>query len=316
MLTSVEFCSGGGGQALGLEQAGFGHEALVEIDEKAVLTLRHNRPSWVVHAADISSFNPSPCHGVDLVAAGLPCPPFSKAGKQLGAEDERNLFPAALELISQIKPAAVLIENVRGILDEVFSDFREDVTSELEKMGFAVRWTLVQASEHGVSQLRPRVLVTALRPRFAEGFHLPVGLANAPAVGDVLFDLMAARGWEGAEDWAQGAQDIAPTIVGGSKKHGGPDLGPTRARQAWLKLGVDGRGLADHAPDPGFEGIPRLTNRMVARLQGFPDDWEFMGGKTAAYRQIGNALPPPLARAFGKSLAAALHTSHQRVFAF
>jgi DNA (cytosine-5)-methyltransferase 1 len=99
---------------------------------------------------------------------------------------------------------------------------------------------------------------------------------------------------------------VAPTIVGGSKKHGGPDLGPTRAREKWRQMGVNGGSIAETAPEPDFVGLPRLTTRMVARLQGFPDDWHFTGKKTAAYRQIGNAFPPPVARALGQAIASAL----------
>jgi DNA (cytosine-5)-methyltransferase 1 len=117
---------------------------------------------------------------------------------------------------------------------------------------------------------------------------------------------MAANGWKGAREWARRADDIAPTIVGGSHKHGGPDLGPTRARKAWAALGVDGLGIAEDAPGPDFAGMPRLTVRMVARLQGFPDDWHFVGSKTQSYRQVGNAFPPPFARAVAASLAACL----------
>lgn len=91
----------------------------------------------------------------------------------------------------------------------------------------------------------------------------------------------------------RGAQRIAPTLVGGSKKHGGPDLGPPRARKIWAELGVDGTGVADQAPAPDFVGMPRLTPRMLARLQGFPDTWTFGPRKTAACRMIGNALPRP-----------------------
>ena len=98
----------------------------------------------------------------------------------------------------------------------------------------------------------------------------------------------------------------APTLVGGSKKHGGPDLGPTRAKKAWATLGVDGMGIWDEAPERDFVGMPRLTTRMAARIQGFPDEWEFFGKKTAAYRQIGNAFPPPVAAAVGRQIRAAL----------
>ena len=99
-----------------------------------------------------------------------------------------------------------------------------------------------------------------------------------------------------------GCQGIAPTLVGGSKKHGGPDLGPTRAREAWKKLGVNGLGIANEAPGPEFPvgQMPKLTLRMVARLQGFPDNWQFAGRKTSAYRQVGNAFPPPIAWAAGR----------------
>jgi DNA (cytosine-5)-methyltransferase 1 len=117
---------------------------------------------------------------------------------------------------------------------------------------------------------------------------------------------MGENGWPGASSWAAQADRIAPTLVGGSKKHGGPDLGPSRARREWAALGVDARGLADEAPMPGFEGLPRLTVRMTARLQGFPDHWRFEGKKTSAYRQVGNALPPPVARAVGLAIARAL----------
>jgi DNA (cytosine-5)-methyltransferase 1 len=129
-----------------------------------------------------------------------------------------------------------------------------------------------------------------------------------PTVGQTLADLMSSGGWPGAADWAARADRIAPTIVGGSKKHGGPDLGPTRARAAWRALGVDGLGIAADPPGPEFPAgqLPKLTVRMVARLQGFPDTWEFSGRKTAAYRQVGNAFPPPVARALGVAIAAAL----------
>ena len=118
-------------------------------------------------------------------------------------------------------------------------------------------------------------------------------------VGHTLFDLMAANGWRGAEQWREKANKIAPTLVGGSKKHGGPDLGPTRARDAWAEMGIDGRGVSNEAPAPDFEGMPRLTPRMMARIQGFPDDWNFGSRKTVACRMIGNALPPPVAREVG-----------------
>lgn len=312
-MHSIEFCAGAGGQAIGLERAGFKHEALVEIEPDFAKTLRINRPNWNVHTADMNDFDGRPFKGVDLLAGGLPCPPFSIAGKQLGERDERNLFPAAIRLVDEIRPKAVMIENVRGFLSAVFEDYRMELKTQLAKLGYSTDWRLLNASDYGVSQLRPRVVIVALRKDLIEAFDWPDVLPhNPPSVGECLKDMMAAEGWRGAANWAKQADDIAPTIVGGSKKHGGPDLGPTRARRAWAAMGVEGRSLAEAAPPPEFCGMPRLTVRMVARLQGFPDDWQFFGRKTTAYRQVGNAFPPPVAKAVANNLRIALAAN--RVF--
>lgn len=306
-LTSVEICAGAGGQALGLEMAGFAHSALVELEHAACETLRLNRPYWNVIEGDLRDFDGSPYQGVDLVAGGVPCPPFSKAGKQLGAGDERNLFPEAIRLVDACRPKAVMLENVRGLLDAVFDDYRGKIEKQLKKLGYVTGWRLLNASDFGVSQLRPRVVFVGIRKDFANGFSWPEADKIDPLpVGVLLHDLMKANGWRGADLWSKQADSIAPTLVGGSKKHGGPDLGPTRAKRAWATLGVDGMGLWDDAPPSDFVGMPRLTPRMTARIQGFPDDWQFYGRKSAMYRQIGNAFPPPVAKAVGCSIYAAL----------
>jgi DNA (cytosine-5)-methyltransferase 1 len=306
-MNSIEFCAGAGGQALGLEQAGFLHSSLVEIEPDYAATLRLNRPNWDVRCADMNGFDGRPFEGIDMFAGGLPCPPFSAAGKQLGERDERNLFPAALRLIDEMRPKAIMIENVRGFLSAVFEDYRNGLKSQLEKLGYKTDWRLLNASDFGVPQLRPRVVIVALRKDYVDAFDWPTALPhNPPTVGETLADLMGENGWSGAKAWAKNANDIAPTIVGGSKKHGGPDLGPTRARRAWATLGVEGKSLFNEAPGPDFVGMPRLTVRMVARLQGFPDNWQFHGGKTTSYRQVGNAFPPPVAKAVAQNLKIAL----------
>lgn len=306
--TSLEICAGAGGQALGLEWAGFSHEGLVELDKHACQTLRLNRPAWRVFEEDLNGFDGRPFNGIDLLAGGVPCPPFSKAGKQLGDQDERNLFPAAIRLVDETRPTAVMLENVRGLLDAVFEDYRNHLEKQLKQLGYVPGWQLLQASQFGVPQLRPRVVFVAVKRGLSDKFEWPGPQATPPpAVGDALHDLMESRGWEGANRWRQLANEIAPTLVGGSKKHGGPDLGPTRAKRAWAALGVDGHGLANDPPEPGFLGMPKLTVRMAARIQGFPDEWAFAGGKTAAYRQVGNAFPPPVAKAVAERIFACLN---------
>jgi len=309
-LNSIEICAGAGGQALGFEQAGFEHASLVEIDAHACQTLRVNRSHWNVIEGDLHHYSADKWKGIELLAGGVPCPPFSKAGKQLGNQDERDLFPEALRLVSECKPQAVMLENVRGLLDSVFDEYRAKIIADLKKLGYVAEWRLLNASDFGVPQLRPRVVFVALKKDVAEYFNWPSALISPPpTVGEALIDLMTENGWLGASQWRKQACDIAPTLVGGSKKHGGPDLGPTRAKKAWASIGVDGMGIANAAPEKDFIGLPRLTVRMTARIQGFPDQWQFSGKKTAAYRQIGNAFPPPVACAVGTQIQAALNAA-------
>jgi DNA (cytosine-5)-methyltransferase 1 len=325
-------CAGAGGQALGLHRAGFSHALLIEIDEFACRTLRHNNEALDLGWGEIvegclKKFADERAEQfagqIDLVAGGVPCPPFSKAGKQLGSKDERDLFPTALNIVRKVQPRAVMLENVAGLMEPVFKEYREFILGELAALGYKAEWKLLNASDFGVPQLRPRSILVALKEPLFAYFTWPTpGEVKTPTVGEALYDLMASNGWEGAERWKTIANSIAPTLVGGSKKHGGPDLGPTRAKAAWHKLGVNAHRLAsDHElPHREFEGaigrtgqvrqgcenMPLLNVRMAARLQGFPDEWHFVGTKTHAYRQVGNAFPPPVAEAVGAKIRDAL----------
>ena len=312
-FTSIEICAGAGGQAIGLEQAGFNHLALVEIESIACDTLLLNRPTWNVINKDVKEFSAKQYKGVDLFAGGVPCPPFSIAGKQLGSLDERDLFPEALRLVKECNPKAVMLENVRGLLDIKFKEYRRHILDELYKMGYQCDWRLVNASDYGVSQLRLRAILVALKKEYFDYFEWPKkNETSPPTVGELLYDEMSSLGWENVDDWKLIANNIAPTLVGGSKKHGGADLGPTRAKQSWAILGVDGKGLADSPPINGSKAVPRLTLRMTALIQGFPKDWQFAGKKTPAYRQVGNAFPSPVAKAIGLSIKKVLKLYEQK----
>ncbi|MEW2161912.1 DNA (cytosine-5-)-methyltransferase [Streptomyces sp. NPDC007084] len=385
-LTSIEICAGAGGQAVGLHNAGFDHLALVEWDQHAVSTLRANVghwPGWTPEKAqaldpmDVKNFLKSDTRkalglnegDLDLFAGGVPCPPFSLAGKRLGADDERDLFPAALSIIRKLRPKAVMIENVRGILEppEVFIKYRIEILDELRQAGYRVPeineslsptaqdiqmrkvWRRLDAKDFGVPQLRPRAILVAIRDDLpdvhAEEFRWPLALkADEATVAETLKETMRERctpywnknkygkpprpndrtGEKVFEEWLEAAEKsaaagrgVAPTLVGGSRKHGGADLGPTRAKRAWQAMGVDAMGVANdpEACDPERDLFrdngPMLTVEQAAMIQGFPRDWQFQGRKTAKYRQVGNAFPPPVAEAVGRAIAAVLRPEHR-----
>ncbi|MFI9339788.1 DNA cytosine methyltransferase [Streptomyces sp. NPDC052773] len=380
-LTSIEICAGAGGQAVGLHNAGFDHRALVEWDPHAVATLRANVGDWpgwdqekadAIRPMDVKDFLESDVREnlglvpgeLDLLAGGVPCPPFSLAGHRLGPDDERDLFPAALDIIDALRPKAVMIENVRGILEppEFFIDYRISILDRLRKLGYLVPeidsslsateqdivmrsvWRRLDASDFGVPQLRPRAILVAIHEDALQPgnpqFRWPTKIKGTPVtVHGVLHESMKERclkfwdknlhgqpagpgektGRKIYEDWerAVSGKPVAPTLVGGSRKHGGADLGPTRAKRAWRDLGVDGMGIANDpencVPERDLfrpDG-PMLTVAQAAIIQGFPDDWKFQGRKTARYRQVGNAFPPPVAEAVGRAIAAVLRPEHR-----
>ncbi|MEV5525668.1 DNA cytosine methyltransferase [Streptomyces prunicolor] len=385
-LTSIEICAGAGGQALGLHNAGFDHLALVEWDQHAVSTLQANVgrwPGWTPQKAqdlapmDVKEFLTSDAYKaldlkgetLDLFAGGVPCPPFSLAGKRLGEDDERDLFPAALSIIEKLTPKAVMIENVRGILEppEVFIEYRTRILDRLRRAGYTVPpidpsispaaqdlemrkvWRRLDAKDFGVPQLRPRAILVAIREDLsapgANDFCWPLRIKGDEAtVAESLRRTMRERClqyWDKNErgepakpdertgedvynDWLEAAQKsaaagrgVAPTLVGGSRKHGGADLGPTRAKKAWEAMGVDAMGVANDqdACDPKRDLFrkngPMLTVEQAAMIQGFPRKWRFQGKKTARYRQVGNAFPPPVAEAVGRAIAAVLRPDHR-----
>nr|WP_242436848.1 DNA (cytosine-5-)-methyltransferase [Streptomyces sp. CB02488] len=394
VLTSIEICAGAGGQAIGLHEAGFKHLALVEIDPYAAKTLQENIKnldawSWEreycdVISGDVNEFRAIPespdqeshvkkaqkylgkplsRRNLSLLAGGVPCPPFSHAGKQLGKDDERDLFPRILELADELRPEAVMIENVRGIKDVKFEEYRKYIEARLQGgwakhpvtgieedfkgLGYEVcEWEVLEASDFGVPQLRPRAVLVAIRKDVLGDlkFVWPTATGSPTSVFRALEESMELRydpylkmggdvarlarkcldKWKTEAKKAENRKDfgVAPTLVGGSKKHGGADLGPSRAKAAWGLLGVSGVGVANshevgvrkesQGRDLFREAGPMLTVEQAAIIQGFPDNWKFSGGKTAQYRQVGNAFPPPVAAAVGKAIADVLLAARER----
>jgi DNA (cytosine-5)-methyltransferase 1 len=203
--TVIEICAGGGGQALGLESAGFQCVAAADIDGPSCDTLRLNRPHWRVIQSDIREMTGRDFRGVELLAGGVPCPPFSIAGKQLGRRDERDLFPEALRIIEECRPMAVLLENVPGFASDRFRGYRLHLARALSRLGYEVHWKTLNACDYGVPQLRPRFVVVALQPSAARRFAWPEPFnAKPPSVGEAITDLTASGYGVGMKPMASG----------------------------------------------------------------------------------------------------------------
>ncbi|MFE6975666.1 DNA cytosine methyltransferase [Streptomyces sp. NPDC057682] len=313
-LRFVDVCAGAGGLALGLEQAGF--EPVLLLDRKAVAceTLGLNRPHWKVLETDLLDFVPDEhpyTYDVDLLSAGLPRLRSSATATRAETDEEELLLRATVLLAPSIQPRALIIENVPGLVEAAaFAPLRAFVHEELEHLGYRLHWFVLNAADFGVPQVRKQGVLVALKERYAERFRPPSPTVTThTSVGEALRRSMAARGWSGADAWADAASAVAPTLVGGSDNRGGADLGPSGTKAAWARMGVNGGALADMVPGPEDDGrsdLIKLTDAQAALLQDFPADWLFAGRKTARYRQIGHASPPPVGKALGLAVAEAL----------
>jgi DNA (cytosine-5)-methyltransferase 1 len=324
-LRSLEICAGAGGLALGLEQAGFDPVLLLDNRGIACETLRANRPRWDVREIDLLDFDPADdeqVYDVDLLSGGLPRVKSPATAARTRSDDrELSVLRAAVDLIYGVQPRAVLLENVPDLVRRSdYAPIREFVAEELGHLGYRYLWNVLNAKDYRVPQSREVGLLVAFKGDLIDRFHWPRPHAGPRrTVGGTLRDSMSVRGWPDAEKWADQADVIAPTVVGGSWDRGGADLGPTGAKQKWARIGVDGGTVADHVPAADFcwnpalgrAGLIPLTVDQVALVQGFPSEWRIAGRKTARYRQVGNATPPPLARALGESIANVLRSERE-----
>ncbi|MFI0501382.1 DUF6339 family protein [Streptomyces albogriseolus] len=314
-FTSVEICAGAGGQALGLEAAGFDPVVLIDSKPDACSTLIRNRPGWETICIDLAEFQPDErpdVMNVDLLSGGLPRVKSVATLARPEDAEERRVLRVAIDLAWRIGPRAVLFENVPELVEG--QDFESDrywIETTLAQIGLRCSWKVLNASDFGVPQNRRSGFLVAMREPWFGAFSWPEPSGSpAPTVGQALGPSMASRGWSGADTWARNADRVAPALVGGSDRRGGADLGPTGSKKAWAGLGVNGNSLGDEPPGTDFSPVdmPKLTVEQAALIQSFPTEWTFVGGKTSRYRQIGHAMPPPLATAVGRSIATALRS--------
>lgn len=326
--TSIELFAGGGGLALGMEKAGFHHLMLNEIDKYACETLKKNRPQWNIINDDIHNINFHEYEGlVDLLTGGFPCQAFSYAGNKGGFEDTRGtLFFELARAIKDISPKVVFCENVRGLLSHDKGNTFNVIKNTINELGYTlVEPRILQAIKYKVPQKRERLIIIAIRNDYANKaqFYWPspyyrvMNLRDALYAGELyeadvpdsdgqkypekkkkIMDLVPMGGY-----WKNLPIDIQKEYMGASFELEGGKTGMAR------RLSLDEPSLTLTCA-PAQKQTERchpietrpLTVREYARIQTFPDDWEFAGNMSAQYKQIGNAVPVNLSYAIGRSL--------------
>lgn len=323
-ISNIELFAGAGGLALGLEEAGIDGVAFVELDHQACETLRLNRPGWNVIEDDIHNVDFSGYKGqVDLVTGGAPCQAFSYAGKKLGFGDTRGtLFAEFARCVKETEPRMFLFENVRGLQSHDHGRTYKTILHEFEALGYTVQHQVLNACYYGVGQKRERLITVGIRNDLTDSIHftypepettwttLREALAFCPESEGQKFserkrkvmELVPAGGC-----WVDLPEDIAKDYMGKSYYSGGGRRGMAR-RISWdepcltLTTSPSQKQTERCHPD---ETRP-FTVREYARIQSFPDYWEFSGTLSEQYKQIGNAVPVELARRIGVALRNAL----------
>jgi DNA (cytosine-5)-methyltransferase 1 len=332
--TSVELFAGCGGLALGVEQAGFRHLCLNEFDARACDTLVANGATQIDSPGDDAAAWPlvrGDCHGidwtplrgqVDLLAGGPPCQPFSIGGIHRGTNDPRNLWGEAARALREMEPKAFLFENVRGLARPKFRPFFDAVVEDLEGAGYDVAWTTVNAANYGVPQLRWRVFVVGFRRDLDMEWTFPAethsrSVLVAAQSGEPVTNGLAP--WRTLRDALSGLPEpidgmehpsIANHIgVPGARPYLGHSGSTLDLPAKSVKAGVHGCPGGEHMTAFRDGTYRYWTVRETARVQGFPDRWTFVGPRSEAMRQIGNAVPVPLARVFAERIAQTLETA-------
>jgi len=322
----LELFAGAGGLALGLEAAGINCVALNEIDKYACQTLRKNRPEWRIFEGDIRSFDSSEFKNkIDIVTGGFPCQSFSYAGKRLGLDDARGtLFYEFARVVKEVNPPICIGENVRGLLSHQNGKTLEGMISILDEIGYnVVPYKVLKAINYKVPQKRERLILVGIRKDINIKFEYPkpykriYNLRDALKAGDLydcsvpfsdgskypkskkdILDLIPQKGY-----WRDLPIDLQKKFMGKSFYLGGGKTGMAR-RIGWdepcLTLTCSPAQKQTERCHP--EETRPFTIREYARIQTFPDDWEFEGSIAQKYKQIGNAVPVNLAKEVGFSI--------------
>ena len=316
--TVIELFAGCGGLALGLEKAGLAAKALIEIDKYAVATLRHNRPEWNVIHADVSQVSFEGM-SADIVTGGFPCQSFSYAGKGLGFEDTRGtLFYEFARCIKEVQPKVFLAENVKGLNSHQNGKTLKTVLAVLESLGYNIQYRLLNAVNYDVPQKRERIIIVGTRPGIC--FQYPAPSPKILTLRDALKDVPPSEGMKYSSKraavlaqvppggcWRDLPEEIQKSYMMKSYHLTGGRTGMAR-RISWdepsltLTTSPSQKQTERCHPD---ETRP-FTVREYARIQTFPDDWEFIGGKGSKYKQIGNAVPVSFAYHLGRAIVNAL----------
>lgn len=310
-LKVLELCSGAGGLASGLRRAGFETAGLVEQNAAACKTLTANFPEASILHSDIREADLSAFEGIDLLAAGLPCPPFSQTGQKLGRHDPRNLFPAAIDIAKKLRPRAILFENVPGLMQSRHTTLRAEIISDLESVNYSAQWIELSSQDFGVPQRRKRLFLVAFRDEAAQQrFRVPTrsdgNFEFKCTVYDVIAKELMSKGWRPSEEAVRRLKCLAPTLIGGSEKKQGMDLGMPKSRTRWEMMGVDPLGFANEPPAADHQGPIRLTLSMLAAIQDFSPRWQFFGERQEVFRQITNAVPSIVGAYIGAAVRIAL----------
>lgn len=320
---AIDLFAGAGGLSLGLHMAGWNVTTAIEIDRWSVATYKENFPSSNVICSDVGAVDFTQFQGIDLVAGGPPCQPFSVAGKQLSQADPRDMVPQFIRAVKEIRPLAFLMENVPGLQNAKHLYYSQSVFRQLKELDYSVYVDILDAASYGVPQHRQRIFFVGLpkgtrftfpdktygpgtpRPYAASRLVLadvPEDEPNTAKVSYAKQPVLRPSPWAGMLVNGGGRpinldapSPTIPATAGGNRTHIVDPNGVLLEYHLYLMNGGKPRSGT-------VEGVRRLTLRESARLQSFPDSFVFQGRKTARYRQVGNAVPPLLAKAVGEAI--------------